>query len=50
MDNNKEIAIQELRKLQERYDKLAFADKSKLDYYSNLVNTIDDIINDLKVK
>lgn len=48
--DNKQITIQELRKLQEQYDKLAFKDKDKdkLDYYSNLVNCIDDIINDLK--
>jgi hypothetical protein len=50
-DNKIEITIKTLKDLQEKYDKLAFKNdknKDKCDYYVLMVNTIDDIIEDLK--
>lgn len=49
--NNIEITIKTLKDLQKKYDKLAFKNdknKDKYNYYVNLVNTLDDIIEDLK--
>lgn len=45
---NKDIAIEKLKELQKKYGKLASVDKNKSEHYSNLVNSIDTIIKDIK--
>lgn len=48
--DNREITIQELKRLQDKYDDIAVKTNNldKRQHYSNLVNTIEDVIEDLK--